>query len=81
VSLPWPDVGECYGHRNPDDGCQQCDGSHEHRWVEGPANYGVPVRCSICGGRKCDVDDCWERRHHQGPHISVVDGSVREVGK
>lgn len=77
----WPDVPECYGLHRPGESCRQCDGAHEHRWVEGaPDVMGVPVRCLVCGGRKCDVGECWERRHHRGPHVSVIDGSVRKVG-
>jgi hypothetical protein len=77
---PWPDVPECYGHQDLDT-CQQCDGSHTHQWVEGArVGMGIPVRCAVCGGRKCDFDECWERRHHRGPHISVVDGSITKVG-
>lgn len=29
---------------------------------------GIPVRCKVCGGRKCDVDSCLLRRHHRGEH-------------
>lgn len=78
---PWPDVQECYGgHRtksgialygNVED-CPQCDGRLNHQWVEwkeAPADYGVPVRCRICGARKCDLPDCQLRRHHAGPHL------------
>lgn len=72
--LPWPDVQECYwparglveqGHT-----CAQCDGSHDHVWVSGPeVPYGgVPVRCRICGGRKCDMPACRLRRHHPEDH-------------
>lgn len=90
---PWPEVPEvpeCFGrHRtdgvyDPLKTCPQCDGKHEHRWVEDPnaaTGYAIPVRCSVCGARKCDVSDCWERRHHRGPHLSIVDGSTRQVGK
>lgn len=63
--------------------CAQCDGSHDHDWVawhgaEHPfpgwsvtgkqGGPGIPVRCKVCGGRKCDHDDCLLRRHHRGPH-------------
>jgi hypothetical protein len=78
----WPDVPECYGHR---DGsvCAQCDGSHDHQWIEGappyPSSTAIPVRCSVCGGRKCDWSACWERRHHRGPHV-LIDGTFEKVG-
>lgn len=29
---------------------------------------GIPVRCRICGGRKCDIDACRLRRHHREEH-------------
>lgn len=68
---------------HPDHTCGQTDGSHDHLWVawktvptvapgialvnrqSGP---GIPVRCKVCGGRKCDVDTCLLRRHHGGDH-------------
>lgn len=82
LEAPWPLVMECHVG---DDNCPQCDGSHEHEWVEwkqapkvagtrqtvvidkmsGP---GVPVRCRVCGGRKCDLPACLLRRHHGGSH-------------
>lgn len=82
-TLPWPDVTECHGHPNDDALCAQCDGAHEHRWVEGPRRPGtsaIPVRCAVCGARKCDVPECWERRHHRAPHVSVIDGHTWPVG-
>ena len=75
---PWPIVWECHqrfkdGHR-----CPQSDGSHDHIWAawENPdpavltvVGPGVPVRCRVCGGRKCDMPRCRLRRHHVGePH-------------
>lgn len=87
---PWPVVSECYGevsHRKDEQkSCPQCDGSHEHEWIAwhdrpdsffGP--YGVPVRCRVCGGRKCDHANCLNRRHHRDPHVGY-DGSVEKVG-
>jgi hypothetical protein len=80
---PWPVVPECYKHTNPDETCPQCDGSHEHVWkawldapktgsgsavVGGTSGPGVPVRCTVCGGRKCDLSNCSGRRHHAPPH-------------
>lgn len=83
VTPPWPDVSECYypapslvaaGHT-----CPQCDGSHDHEWVawhdvphgaykrDGKPR-GLPVRCRVCGGRKCDRPTCPLRRHHGGDH-------------
>jgi len=91
---PWPVVGECYGHKLPDDTCRQCDGSHGHQWmawheapqvgrrtsvVGGQSGPGIPVRCTDCGGRKCDAAECMERRHHRGPHLGLTD-HIREVG-
>lgn len=74
LTAPWPIVSECYGKATHKDGgaCAQCNGSHEHVWVawkDAPdARYGVPVRCRICGTRKCDLPECSARRHHIGPH-------------
>jgi len=39
----------------------------------------VVVRCVVCGGRRCDVAGCLERRHHRGPHL-LVSGELRQVG-
>lgn len=75
--------------------CPQCDGSHRHRWLawhEAPqvapgiscvakmSGSGLPVRCAVCGGRKCDDPVCAERRHHDGPHLGFND-TVRQVGR
>ena len=91
---PWPLVWECYGgwkevpHRQSDGTfhatCRQCDGSHWHEWKpwgDAPSSFspGVPVRCVICGGRKCDVPECMGRRHHADPH-GVGDGFFEPVG-
>lgn len=62
--------------------CAQCDDSHPHRWIawhEAPQRdgkslvgnvlaRGIAVRCTVCGGRKCDLPACLLRRHHIGPH-------------
>ncbi len=55
--------------------CPQCAGKHEHDWRSWPkapvwvtAGSGVPVRCRICGARKCDLDGCQERRHNGHRH-------------
>ena len=63
--------------------CGQCDGSHAHVWVawhDAPGNRaggsvvggssgpGLPVRCRVCGGRKCDTAACRLRRHHHDDH-------------
>jgi len=63
--------------------CPQCDGSHAHHWVawhDAPQAFtgwsvtgkvggpGLPVRCRVCGGRKCDMSSCLLRRHHGGDH-------------
>ena len=74
--------------------CQQCDGSHDHQWVTwhdapqtgvgsvvcGHGGPGLPTRCTTCGGRKCDMTACWERRHHAGPHVNVDGDVIRTVG-
>lgn len=79
---PWPVVNECHWPAltlvKQQHTCSQCDGSHDHQWVgwhdvdskvtrfaDGAA---VPVRCRICGGRKCDMPTCFLRRHHRGDH-------------
>lgn len=87
MTMPWPEVPECHG-RAPSlvaagHTCPQCDGSHAHVWAtwQAPAGHplsygpGLPSRCKVCGGRKCDWDECWERRHHGGPHVDI-DGAV-----
>lgn len=80
AGAPWPIVAECHGHRGGVT-CPQCDGTHEHHWkawkdaptsgsgsavVGGVSGPGVPVRCTSCGGRKCDIPNCRLRRHHLG---------------
>lgn len=86
-----PDVGECYGHQrerqhgNTLASCPQCDGSHDHAWVvcvlpeRSYVGRAVPIRCRICGGRKCDNEGCTQRRHHSEPHL-YSDGTIRKVG-
>ncbi len=87
---PWPIVQECYGHNpnsaasrhlHPKPTCPQCDGSHEHVWVQGlvgtDTHYDEATRCLICGGRKCDF--CSSRRHHEDPHI-LGGGTFRAIG-
>lgn len=82
TTAPWPIAAECRypaprliaeGHQ-----CPQCDGSHVHIWLvwrtPDPEVLGVsttgalPVRCKVCGGRKCDVRNCSLRRAHGEPH-------------
>ena len=67
---PWPIVGECHKDYIPDHSCEQCQPTHVHvwkAWAERPdwhwGPYGVPVRCTVCGARKCDVANCDSRRH------------------
>lgn len=67
---PWPDVPECFepaGHV-----CPQHDPRHEHTWQAGrPLPYEgarVPVRCVVCGARKCDRRRCIRIRHHREDH-------------
>jgi len=84
TGAPWPIVGECFSSRLPDHECPQCDETHDHQWkawhdapkapggtwsdvgdVTGP---GIPVRCKVCGGRKCDRPACMRIRHHDSDH-------------
>lgn len=76
-----PDVRECYGHREPLDFCDQCDGGHRHEWVKALVLEAQDFawRCRVCGTRRCDVT-CNERRHHCGPHIAP-NGRLRQVGR
>lgn len=64
---PWPVVNECHGSQLPHHECPQCAWVHQHVWVAWPSSgdpSGVPVRCSKCGGRKCDREMCGLQRHH-----------------
>lgn len=81
ADAPWPIVWECHSNTkyHPGHSCPQSDGSHVHDWiawhnpdpvilhVSGP---GLPVRCKVCGGRKCDMPTCRLRRHHGEDHES-----------
>jgi hypothetical protein len=67
---PWPLVGECNSSHFAEHACEQCEPTHAHRWKAWPkapewwkSGPGVPVRCRSCGARKCDSEDCRERRH------------------
>lgn len=66
---PWPVVDECFSSHRPGHECPQCAWGHEHDWVAwdseaAPGNRReTPIRCSKCGGRKCDLDLCAGRRH------------------
>lgn len=83
VGIDVPDVRECFGHKGAS--CEQCNGSHAHVWVQCarvgkyPGDRRYPVRCRVCGARKCDVPDCIERRHHRSPHMSAT-GILYPVG-
>lgn len=71
---PWPDVSECHSSRISDHECPQCAWEHEHDWVAWNRvgnRADVPIRCSKCGGRKCDRDDCAQRRHTHTHHDEV----------
>jgi hypothetical protein len=76
---PWPEVAECFepdGHI-----CPQHDPRHEHTWQAGkPFRPGgmIPVRCVVCGGRKCDRSRCIRIRHHRQDHSDWLgyNGSV-----
>lgn len=68
---PWPVVGECFSSRVDGHECPQCAWVHEHDWVAWTSStkgsawppFGTPIRCTKCGGRKCDREDCAEQRH------------------
>jgi len=67
---PWPVVRECFSDHVEGHECPQCAWEHEHDWVAWVHPQGsswalnaVPIRCSKCGGRKCDLDACPEQRH------------------
>lgn len=73
---PWPAVDECHSSNIPDHECPQCAWTHIHTWVAwtypGPGlEPGVPIRCTKCGGRKCDQETCALQRHHDGDHEPV----------
>lgn len=66
MTAPWPVVDECQASHREDHECPQCAWQHEHDWVAWPNQAdlnGIPIRCSKCGGRKCDHDECALRRH------------------
>lgn len=72
---PWPLVAECHSRHVDGHECPQCAWKHEHDWVawiepRGPEwpPGSVPVRCSKCGGRKCDQDLCPKQRHDGHSH-------------
>lgn len=37
--------------------------------VAGRSGPGLPVRCRVCGGRKCDMPSCRLIRHHPDDHL------------
>lgn len=68
---PWPEVPECFGQRHPHHLCPQHDPTHGHTWQAGkPFRPGgmIPVRCVVCGARKCDRPRCIRIRHHSEDH-------------
>jgi hypothetical protein len=74
IRAPWPIVGECHRRFEPGHSCPQHD-PHQHDWVawlDAPAwvtsGPGTPVRCRLCGGRKCDMDPCTRLRHDGHGH-------------
>lgn len=82
ILRPWPDVPECYGfHPGDQVACPQCDGSHDHAWVQGedPGRKTIPVRCRHCGARKCDRPACVSRRHHADHHV-FASGDLEPIG-
>lgn len=84
LTAPWPLVHECYGHPDGGHCAQCDGGHrHNWRaWhdapetrpgsgvtvVDGHSGPGLPVRCTVCGARKCDDGDCSLRRHHREGH-------------
>lgn len=77
VRAPWPIVGECFSQFKEGHSCEQCEPTHVHVWKAWPkapiglihiSSPGIPVRCTICGARKCDFDNCDSRRHD---HVHV----------
>lgn len=78
--LPWPNVLECIGHPYTKEfvTCRQCNGEHRHVWAtlmadrtDGTGFGHLSTRCTECGGRKCLLVECTERRYHQGPHGTI----------
>ena len=68
---PWPEVPECHRTYEPGHVCPQHDPTHEHTWQAGkPFRPGgmIPVRCIVCGARKCDRTRCIRIRHHHQDH-------------
>lgn len=83
---PWPEVAECF--RTEQDcrnaRCEQHAPFHEHTWAAGkPFRPGgmIPVRCVVCGGRKCDRPRCVRIRHHREDHSDWLgyNGKVANV--
>lgn len=67
---PWPEVPECHRDYEPGHTCPQHDPTHEHTWAAGKSEHGpgIPVRCVVCGARKCDRKRCIRIRHHREDH-------------
>lgn len=73
---PWPVLNECHSIRLGGHECPQCAWEHEHDWVAWTSDQtrlargdtSVAIRCTKCGGRKCDRDSCGLQRHHEGDH-------------
>lgn len=69
---PWPDVPECHRDYEPGHTCPQHDPTHEHTWQAGKPDKWmgsmIPVRCVVCGARKCDRSRCIRIRHHRQDH-------------
>ncbi len=73
-----PNVDECHDQHQPGHSCPQHDGMHFHHWVRCVvtdklgAHPQDATRCTICGGRKCDMPGCLALRHHRGEHVGAA---------
>ena len=83
IGVDLPDVVHCDGHRRPlaslvtvaNSTCAQCDGTHDHLWVTCTSLARLrsvtrePIRCVVCGGRKCSAGGCISRLGHADMHV------------
>ena len=92
IGMDLPDVVHCAGHVLPasatvtvgNSTCGQCDGTHDHVWTACRTTGHLrsharePVRCVVCGGRRCSTDGCTSRLGHADMHVLAGD-RVREA--
>jgi hypothetical protein len=92
IGVHLPDVAHCRGHAplgaDPvtvaNSTCGQCDGTHDHVWAACTtvghlrSHTREPVRCVVCGGRKCTTPACTSRLGHADMHV-LARGAVREI--